>query len=434
MTRKIVDTAILFVGIAFLCWYLPVAYNNVYACDDYWFGTNVKQNGLWSYQLIHWSNWEGSYTHTFLASLPHAFSFSRMPFIGNMFSLLLLFLSIFAFLKTYAIIGTKRCLSYSLYLLSFLYLCTKGNSEIRFWICANITYVSEMAFLLLLFTIYHNLNWETPKKKWAILLFVLFLVGGSKLSYILYAISGLMIHDVIFEKSINKKTIVVCLLLAVFVALNVSAPGNYIRLDVETMPKETEEQMTMLGSVLYRVIEMIPFLLCIVFLFPIATQWRINKSFKGKCVKIALVIFFVTFILDGIVMYICFNDPGPLRVYFITEVFVAILALFLFNHFYSTILSKYKFEKYMSLLFSIWVIISNVSLILDVPDSIVYSNLARERDEYVSSYTEDGTIEISPLPNSHLMLSYFANDIIWLENIYLPYFQKDGKVILLETP
>ena len=89
MTNKIVNILIISVGIVFLCWYLPVAFYNVFACDDYWFGTNVRINGFWNNQLFYWHNWEGSYTHTFLASLPHLVQYSRMPFIGNMFSLLL---------------------------------------------------------------------------------------------------------------------------------------------------------------------------------------------------------------------------------------------------------------------------------------------------------------------------------------------------------
>ena len=83
------------VPILFLCWYIPVSYNNVYACDDYWFGTNVHTNGFFNNQIFYWNNWEGSYTHTFLASLPHAFSLTKMPFLSNMFSMLLFICSIF---------------------------------------------------------------------------------------------------------------------------------------------------------------------------------------------------------------------------------------------------------------------------------------------------------------------------------------------------
>ena len=120
MTKKIVDIAVISVGMVFLCWYLPVAFYNVYACDDYWFGTNVRVNGFWGNQLFYYYNWEGSYTHTFLASLPHAFHSSCMPFLGNLFSLVLLFISVFCVFRTYTSLSVKRGIAYSLYFLSFL--------------------------------------------------------------------------------------------------------------------------------------------------------------------------------------------------------------------------------------------------------------------------------------------------------------------------
>ena len=115
MTKKIVDIAVISVGMVFLCWYLPVAFYNVYACDDYWFGTNVRVNGFWGNQLFYYYNWEGSYTHTFLASLPHAFHSSCMPFLGNLFSLVLLFISVFCVFRTYTSLSVKRGLAYSLF-------------------------------------------------------------------------------------------------------------------------------------------------------------------------------------------------------------------------------------------------------------------------------------------------------------------------------
>ena len=198
MTKKIIDIAIIAVGIVFLCWYLPVAFYNVYACDDYWFGTNVRVNGFWGNQLFYYFNWEGSYTHTFLASLPHAFHGSRMPFLGNLFSLVLLYVSLFCVLRTYTSLSVKRGMVYSLYCLSFLFLCTKGNAEIRFWICANITYISEMSFLLLFLSLYHNLDNGSTYKKWILVALCLFLIGGSKLTFIIYAVSTSTLNASVF--------------------------------------------------------------------------------------------------------------------------------------------------------------------------------------------------------------------------------------------
>ena len=430
MIKKIVDISIFTVGIVFLCWYLPVAFNNVFACDDYWFGTNVRVNGFLGNQLFYYFNWEGSYTHTFLASLPHVLHGSHIPFLGNLFSLVLFLVSIFYILRTYTNLSVKRGLAYSLYFLSFLYLCTKGNAEIRFWLCVNITYISEMSFLLLFLSMYHDLNKESSYKKWFLVTLCLFLIGGSKLTFIIYAVSGIIIHDIFYNKPVNKRTILVLTLLGAFVILNVAAPGNYIRLKEETMPKDTGIQMGFIESVFYRITEMAPFLLNTLFLLPIAAQWTYKHTYDKKRVLTAMTVFVAAYIIDSVIMYICFNDSGPLRVYFIAEVLLALLVLLGLNHFYTSVLCKYYYTRPILLLFALIVAVSHLSLIFQVPKSIEYSEKARERDKYVMLCSAGDTIEIAPLPPSYLMLSYFSNDVIWLKRIYLPYFQKENKHIL----
>ena len=169
------------------------------------------------------------------------------------------------------------------------------------------------------------------------------------------------------------------------------------------------------------------------FLLPIATRWNNKCMFDKKRVWVVIAIIFITYVLDGIIMYICFNDSGPLRVYFIAEVFVALAVLFMLNHFYNAVLRKYNSSVTISILFAIMVAVSNFPMMLQVNDSIEYSRQARERDRYVASYTTDDTIKINRLPDSYLMLSYFANDVIWLKNVYLPYFQKENRVVLVDS-
>lgn len=429
---KKLDILIVSVGIVFLCWYLPVAYNNVYACDDYWFGTNVRTNGFWGNQLFYYFNWEGSYTHTFLASLPHVFHGSHMPFLCNLFSLVLLFFSLFYVLRTFTSLSVKRGLLYSLYFLSFLYLCTKGNAEIRFWVCANITYIPEMSFLLIFLSLYHGLNKGSSYKKWLFVILCLFLIGGSKLTFIIYAVSGIIIHDILYNKPVNKSTLIVLSLLGAFVILNVAAPGNFIRLEEETIPKE-DAHMSIVESVFYRITEMEPYLLNTLFLLPIAAQWTNKHTYDKKHVLNAIAVLGVTFVIDSMVMYICFNDPGPLRVYFIAELFFAVLILFGLNHFYTSVLCKYYYTRPVMISFALMVAVSHLLLIFQVPKSIEYSEKALERDKYVMSFSDGDTINIAPLPSSYLILSYFSNDVIWLERIYLPYFKKENKFVLLGT-
>ena len=198
------------------------------------------------------------------------------------------------------------------------------------------------------------------------------------------------------------------------------------------MPKGTDIQMNIVESVFYRITEMETFLLNTLFLLPIAAQWTYKKTYEKKHVLTAIAVLGGAFILDSVVMYICFNDSGPLRVYFVAEVLLALLVLFGLNHFYTSVLCNYYYTKHIMILFSLMVAVSHLFLIFQVPKSIEYSEKARERDKYVMSCAAGETIEIAPLPSSYLMLSYFSNDVIWLERIYLPYFQKENKFILLE--
>lgn len=431
MARKFLNYAIISVGIIFLCWYLPVAFYNVYACDDYWYGLNVRMNGFWGNQLFYYMNWEGSYTHTFIASLPHIFRGRYIPFLGNMYSLILLFGSLFFFLKSFTNISTKGGLAYTLYFLSFLYLCTNGDSEIRFWINANITYLSSMSFLLIFFALYHNVEKESSIRIWLLLILCLCLIGGSKLTFIIYAITGLLIHDILYERRVCRNTLLIYSILAVFVTLNVIAPGNFIRLAKETMPQDTNEHMSLVESVLYRITEMESFLVNTIFLLPIAIQWNRTHSFKKNRVLIASLVLGVAFVVDSIVMYICFHNPGPLRVYFVAEVMSALFVLFALNHFYTSVLCRYLYASQVMILFAFMVAVSNISIFFQIPKSIEFSEKAHERDIYVMSCSAGDTLKIASLPSSYLILSYFANDPIWLERVYLPYFQKKNKFILL---
>lgn len=433
MTKKILDIAVFSVGAFFLCWYLPVAFHNVYACDDYWFGSNVRRNGFWGNQMFYYINWEGSYTHTFLASFPHVFHGLYIPFFCNMFSLILLFLSLLFFLKTFTNLPAKRGLGCILYLLSFLYLYTKGDSEIRFWICANISYIPEMSFFLIFFALYHNLEKVSSYKRWLLVFLCIFFLGGSKLTFITYTFGGLIIHDILYERVVSRHTLVVYSFLVLFVILNVVAPGNYIRLEEERISKDIGAHMGLAQSVFYRITEMKSFMLNTLFLLPIAARWTSGYSFKKKRVFAALAVFGIAFVLDSMVLYICFHDSGPLRVYFVTEVISALLVLFILNHFYTTVLCKYYYTRHVMVLFAFFVAVSHMSLFFQVPKSVEFSEKARERDAYVMSCPSGKTIEIAPLPSSYLMLSYFSNDVMWLKGVYLPYFQKKNKFVLLQS-
>ena len=79
------------------------------------------------------------------------------------------------------------------------------------------------------------------------------------------------------------------------------------------------------------------------------------------------------------------------------------------------------------------VAVSNITMMAQVPASIEYSKQARERDKYVSTAPPNETLLITRLPESHLMLSYYANDEIWIKQIYLPYFKKKNKFLIVDS-
>ena len=66
----------------------------------------------------------------------------------------------------------------------------------------------------------------------------------------------------------------------------------------------------------------------------------------------------------------------------------------------------------------------------EVSPSIEYSKQSLERDSYVLQADSSDIIRVKALPESYLLLSYFSNEEPWLENVYLPYFNKKGKVII----
>lgn len=430
MKKKILDFSMLLFCISFVCWYVPVAFYNVYACDDYWFGTNVMKNGFWGNQIFYWINWEGSYTHTFFASFPHLFRGYYVPFYCNMFSLLLFWVALLTFIKTFTKISVKECSLISAYLLSFLYLFTNGDSEIRFWVCANITYIPEASFLLLFLSCYHMLSKENIKKLILPIFLLSFLIGGSKLTFILYAYSGMLINDMLYYRKKNIIIIFPYLILLFFVILNISAPGNYIRLKEEVMPNNDEARMSLLEVISYRIGKIIPYVFYSLLLFPIAT--KLGVSLTMKRLGYVLTFFCLIYILDSVIMYICFNDPGPKRVYFVSEIFITFIMIIALNILYN----KWNVQKYLSILCvisSIVLIIINLNMFLEIRPSCTYSKKAVERDEFVRMCKNQDEILITKLPESHLILSYFSNDEGWLENVYLPYFKKECKVKLVET-
>lgn len=423
-----IKTIIQIIGIlllvSFLGWYLIVSYENVFVCDDYWFSTNVKLYGFWNYQLHHWINWEGSYTHTFLSTITHTLCFSRIPFVANLFSLLVFSLSCFAVINTFleSKIGKSACLT--AYLVVFIYLFTSGSSEIRFWMSVNFTYLIELSSILLFVCLYHKSRTNTRLILLIPEVILLFIVGGCKLNFISVAFFSIIAHDILFNYRINRKSIVYISCFSFFVILNIVAPGNYIRLDAELAGNNIEESMSVTNVIAYRFFYFLPFIINTFFLLPVAASINPPKISTRNAIIVS-VFLLIAYTIESVLMFVCFHDPGPKRVNISFEFIVSIAMILFWNKLYSYLTIKFRIIRILPLIVILLISVFNVLFILQVPASIEYAQQVRRRDEIVQNNVGIKINEIPRLPKSYLLPSNLNNDEMWLKNIYLPYFEKE---------
>ena len=433
MIKKVVNIMIIITFILFMCWYIPVSYMNVYACDDFWFGTNVHNYGFWGTQVFYWINWEGSYTHTFLASLPLAFNFDKMPFICNIVSFSVLYLAILFVIETFSSCSKKTAIINSLAIIITFYIFTLGEAEIRFWVCAGFTYQLEMAACLFFISLYHLVDDGTVKKYSIPILLFSVMIAGSKLIFISYAFVAMVFNDVLYRRKLCKYTLFVYLSLVAFSLLNIMAPGNYIRLKEETLMAKMNGQMSIFEIIIYRIQDIARFSFCALLLFPISLKLKGIRQISSKHKLYALLIILAGFLIESIIMYVCFHDPGPKRVYIIAELTILILVTSCLGGIYKKVSMKCGTIRSLPIICCILLGVSNTCFFKEVRPSIEYSIRSKERDEIVRHYDKSqNIIDLPELPESHLLLSYFANDKVWIENVYLPYFNKSYEVNLIK--
>lgn len=410
--------------VSFLGWYLIVSYENVFVCDDYWFSTNVKHYGFWNYQLHHWLNWEGSYTHTFLSTITHTLSFSRIPFVANLFSLLVFSLSCFAVINTFLESKAGKSAYLTAYLVVFIYLFTSGSSEIRFWMSVNFTYLIELSAIILFVCLYHRSRINNNSSLLIPELMLLFIVGGCKLNFISVAFFSIFAHDILYNYRINRKSIVYISCFSFFVILNIVAPGNYIRLDAELVGNNIEESLSVTNVITYRFFNFLPYVINTIFLLPIAVSINPPKISTRNAI-IASAFLLIAYTIESVLMFVCFHDPGPKRVNISFEFIVSIAMILLWNKLYSYFSIKFKIVRILPLIVILLISVFNVLFILQVPASIEYAQQVRRRDEFVRNTVGIKINEIPRLPKSYLLPSNLNNDEMWLKNIYLPYFEKE---------
>jgi hypothetical protein len=262
---------------------------------------------------------------------------------------------------------------------------------------------------------------------------IIFLLGGCKIDFIAYGIGGLLFYDIIHKNGLNKMTIAVYLTLCVFCCVNVFAPGNYIRLAEETRQRVGEEQMTIAEILLFRACKIVKYLICSVLLFPIIPQLKMKFVVKKSQLLLGGVFISVMFIVDSFLMYLCFNDPGPNRVYICAELSIVLFMVPVLYYAYHKWQEKDFLVKTLVLCGTIILIVSNILIYPQVLPSIEYAVKSAQRDSFVRKAKDNTMLELDALPDSYLLLSYFSNAEFWLENIYFPYFNKHCKVIILKN-
>ena len=429
--RKI-EEVIIWIGIlAFFCWYIPTSYMNVFSCDDYWFGSYIHDIGFWKTQAQFYNNWEGSYTHTFLASIPHIIPGCKAPFLCNFISLSFLIYSVYIFVRTFIKIDKKNSLIVSLYLTVLLFIATSGGAEVRFWVCANFTYLPELALVLLFLSRYHLLyNGRNKPIDWLVIFALTIGIAGSKLTFIAFSFICILIHDLICRRKIDKVMIIAYGMLTILTMVNVLAPGNLVRLTDEHMHNaDVISNFTLLDNTIYRLKMQFSVIFYAFLLIPISAKYLGEVKLKKRtlwCMTLGII---AGFLIETIIMHVCFGDPGPKRIFFTYDLVILFFVSMILGMAINKLNTLYR--SILSIIVGILFILVNIPFINQVNQSIEYSKLSQARDRIVTDAIEGDVIYLPKLPNSYLILSYFSNEVEWIENVYLPYFNKHNKVVIL---
>lgn len=132
---------------------------------------------------------------------------------------------------------------------------------------------------------------------------------------------------------------------------------------------------------------------------------------------------FIVMLSDSILMYMCFRDPGPLRTYIIPEVVVYLLCVVALAKLLEGM--DVRCRHLICVLGALVMSYFECKMLSELPQSVEYSVESQMRDLTIKNAADGTIVDLSALPDSHLLLSYFCNDKIWIQNVYLPYFCKN---------
>ena len=130
----------------------------------------------------------------------------------------------------------------------------------------------------------------------------------------------------------------------------------------------------------------------------------------------------IYFLVESVCLYTCFRDAGPRRTYVLSEIWFLICGLLVREKLISRLVLKEKELQWFDVVVGVFVCVLQVNFIRQVPMTMDYCRKSEERNRIMRAMTESDFVKIPELPPSHLLISYFANDVIWLKNVYLPYW------------
>lgn len=435
MGKTELNIAKLFTGIIiilFLIWYLPISYYNVFSYDDFWHGGNVKKYGFWSAQLFYYFNWEGSYEHTFFATIPHTFLFkwlgNRAAFVLNIITLILLIISLNLNIRKfiYKDIPSKKIetLLFSFYVVIVLYTISKTQTETIFWICINFTYLTGIAFIL--FSIY----FFSQPNKLNIFFTICFLIltFGNKISYVMFLLCLLIVLMILKKIKFNRYMRLSLMIITISVILNISAPGNYLRLNENLLDRNIGYKFTILEIAIYKLTNYyLPFLIKSSLLFYPLTLVISDKiiPYRNSYIRYGLLLTIICFLTDSFVFFICFRNPGPIRSNIILECCGLVLGIGISCWLVSNLQdSKIANIIVLVLAFTSFSFIAFKNLKY-LPISKEFSAESVKRVVLIKNSCTNSNIKkimIPSLQNSGLLHNYKANDSTWLNSVFINYF------------
>lgn len=428
---KLMRIVLLVPIVLFLGWYLPVSWVNVLACDDYWHRLNVISHGFFGAQAYYWMNWEGSYVHTLFATMPHLFQYGHIPFLFNLVVLVTVALS-FALLTNRCIDSKKDSLIVASYLTMIVYTFSTGAAEIRFWLCANVPYMIGISGLTIL-TSFCISEKQRNRKDYLLMLISLICIAGNKVSFIATAYL-LIFFSMFYKKRFDRESLLLLAVLAIFALFNIIAPGNFCRLNENIANADTSFGFANVFVIRTKVLA--SFCSCLAFVVPIVPLFcrDLRCSSLGKGFVIAGLLILV-FVVDTVVLFVCFRDPGPMRTYIILEWLLLLCSIILLAYWCQKIM-KHKVGRIVTMALAVGAIMGmalhQLQLMREIPETFKFARCSRLRDSQVSSAQNGSVVDVISLPESHLLLSYFANDQVWIDNVYLPSFSADltcGKIV-----